>query len=83
MKPFIEATHVESGSFSAGEEDTFNAGIERDETVIICKEGFFKQLLQAAEKGSSLKPDGHYWDPSSKTYRDMLTSKEPEAPRAS
>jgi hypothetical protein len=80
--PYIEATHVESGSFAAGDEDTFNAGIERGETVIICKVEFFKQLLDAYEKTTAMKPDGHYWDHTSKTYRDMVEPKE-GPPRAS
>ncbi len=43
----------------------------------------FNACIDMIEAGEALKPDGHYWDHSSKTYRDMLTPKEPEAPRAS
>lgn len=43
--------------------------------------GFNDALAQV--EAANMKPDGHYWDHTSKTYRDMLTSKEPEAPRAS
>lgn len=45
-KNYVEATYIESGTFQGGEEDTFLAGIERGEEVVVMKKSEFDRLTE-------------------------------------
>lgn len=44
----IEAQYIESGTFVAGEEEVFNAGIERGETVVVMRRADFDAMKEDA-----------------------------------
>jgi len=43
----VEVEYIESGTFCGGEEDVFNAGVERGETCVVIKKGDFLNLKKA------------------------------------
>lgn len=45
----MTATYIESGTFQGGEEDVYNAGIERDEECVILKQNQHAALQEVAE----------------------------------
>lgn len=51
----VEVEYLESGTFVGGEEDTSNAGIERDETCYVVSKDTFKFMEECVKKCKALK----------------------------
>lgn len=58
----ITATYIESGTFVAGEEDVFNAEIERDEAVVVLKANEYKSLEDLSVENALLRQSKENWE---------------------